>query len=63
MFWLRNKKISFLLRTLSLNNILIEIFYIHAIYTLSIDTGFDSKLKAYMKDISCFKYNLYNKCE
>ena len=30
----------------------IEIFYIHAINTLSMDTGFDCKLKAYMKVIS-----------
>ena len=31
----------------------IEIFYIRAIYTLTMDTGSDSKLKAYMKVISC----------
>ena len=38
----------------------IKKFYIHAIYSLSMDTGFDSKLKAYMKVISCFRYILYN---
>ena len=46
----------------SVKQYFIEIFYIHAIYTLPMDTGFDSKLKAYMKVISYFRYNLYNMC-
>ena len=63
-FLLRNKKNNVQLHTLSLNNILLKystfMQYIHCQWMY---TGFDSKLKAYMKVISCFRYNLYNMCE